>query len=352
MAQFVRVSDSKSEFAGIAFGNAFAAALFGFLQKTQNPIRVETNATRSASGIYNHSSYKKTAGLNKNDANEIFELGDSIILDLKKMVEKLTGIKEDYKCFYDHITYHGDQFSKILRLLLNEIRASNEVVKNPKKEREKQLRRCQKYVRNLPGFSYESKDFVDVEMEVQKQSKRQKTDDENDKKKVFVLIRSGVVVDLSRTPRLVQLSDFWTTILVKNKLVVLTKIYNMKSNSNRDMVVVIRSLLDVDGILCEDAKILTFSLLQKVFATQGLNPHLIFSGTFSKSLILKKIHSLVIEELRALIPVIDDYKERLKFFVGLCSRKNILVPDELTYIEYPTCLASAQPRPSLSVYTG
>ena len=348
MSQLIKVSDSKSEFAGIAFGNAFAATLFGFLQKTQNPINVETNATRSASGIYNHSLHKKTTSLNKNDANEIFEFGDGVILDLKKMVEKLEGIKEDYKCLYDHIIYHSDQFSKVLRLLLNEIRANYEVVKNPKKEREKQLRRCQKYVRHLPGFSYESNDF-DVAVEDPKQSKRQKLEDKNDIENLFVLVKSGVVVELSQTPKVVQLSDFWTTILIRNKLVVLTRIYNMKSSSNRDMIVVTRSLLDVDGILCEDAQILTFSLLQKVFAIQGLNPHLMFSGTFSKSFILKKIHSLVIEELRPLIAVIDDRKKRLDFFVGLCSRNSILVPDEITHIEYLICPKSAQSN--FGVYT-
>ena len=168
MAQFIKVSDSKSEFAGIAFGNAFAASLFGFLQKTQKPIKVETNSTRFVSGIYDHSFDEKTfskGNLKKNEMKDIFEMGDNVIIELQKTIKKLASVKEDYKCLYDQITYHNDQFSKLLRLLLNEIRIDNEVLKNPKKEREKQLKRCRKYVKNLPGFLSENdnNDTTDTE---------------------------------------------------------------------------------------------------------------------------------------------------------------------------------------------
>ena len=338
MAQFIKVSDSKSEFAGIAFGNAFAASLFGFLQKTQKPIKVETNSTRFVSGIYDHSFDEKTfskGNLKKNEMKDIFEMGDNVIIELQKTIKKLASVKEDYKCLYDQITYHNDQFSKLLRLLLNEIRIDNEVSKNPKKEREKQLKRCRKYVKNLPGFLSENDNNDTTDIEDLKRIKRQKTDANVDKNNHFILIRSGVVVELTQTPRVVSLSEFWKTLLIKNKLVTLTKIYNLEENLRREIVIVIRSLLDVDGVLCEDAKIVVLSLLQKVFAPHGFNPHLLFSEAFSNSSVLTKIHSLVINDLRLLIAAIDDRKDRLNCFVGLCSKNGILVPDEITCIEYP-----------------
>ena len=334
MAQAIKVSDSKSEFTGIAFGNAFAASLFGFLQKSQKPIEVETNSTRSASGIYDHSFDGKTFlkhRLSKNEMSEIFQLGNNTIQELYKNVKKLAFIKEDFKCLYDHIEYHSNQFSKVLRLLLNEMQVRNEILKNSEKEREKQIKRCRKYVKHLPGFSYESGDFQ-TDIKCPTQTKRLKSDLNHH----FVLIKSGVVIELSRSPKMVSLSEFWKTVLIKNKLIVLTKIYNLnKNHSCREMLIVIRSLLDVDKELGVDEKILVFSLMQKILTGQGLNPHVLFSGKICNSSVLTKIYSLVIKELQPLITVINDHRDRINCFIGLCSKNGILVPDEITCIDYP-----------------